>query len=180
MKRIVLFILSFLLMQSCMSISLQDKSVDRGVSSTQEAVIVERKLDCNKAKRIDFDKDFKNSIQSLFEIGKCYSIKRNFPMAIRYFNLAIANSKGSEIKRRSTVQLALIKISVGNDQEAIKLLRKANKLRRVLNVSIQLSELYIKYGAYEKAIAEMRSHAGILDSRVFKINGIAHLLLGAN
>lgn len=180
MKHLILVF--YLVLQSCMTISVDDPVPNVQLETTEEnvneVIDISEKANCREARKIDLKNNYKKALSDLFDTGRCYSIQNKYPLATRFFNLVLSNSKNQDLNRKTYLELAHIKLKKEHDKEAMTFMRKAQGIRRTLEVSYQMSEIYLKYGAYDRALSEMKSYVGQIDSRVLRIHGIAYLLQG--
>lgn len=182
MKMRYLVLLS-LTISSCMSVTVDEPVPNMNLSSSNsdasiEVIDIAEKANCREARKIDLEKNYKKALSDLYDTGRCYTIQKKYPLAMRFFNLVLSNSKDRELTRKTHLELAHIKLIKGHDKEAMELMRKSQKTRKTIEVSYQMSEIYLRYGAYDRAINEMSSFAGLMDNRVNRVYAIANLLKG--
>lgn len=117
-------------------------------------------------------------INEFLRVANCYQLSGIFSKSYYYYSLSQENAKNTDQKYTAIIGKAFLKTQYGHDQEAQLLFSQAQQIKNSFEVSYGLAQLYLKYGAYDKAVAQMQPFLSNANGETYEVLAVANLLQG--
>lgn len=122
-----------------------------------------------------------NNFQYWNQISTCYILKQEYPKAKHFLDIGLSVSKNKRQRSIIMNNLAVIQLENENYVEAKSLLLKAIKLnKKALTPKFNLSQIYSKYGLYNKSEKILIELLAKEDKDIDFLNLMAHTKLMKN